>query len=164
MIEAILVWIYTLPISEAIRTYAVLLLAIRYLHFLAIMFVVVSISKVDLRLMGIADKRTPATELLDEILPWTRWSFAIAAVTGILLFISRAPSFYGNEAFRLKILFIGLALINVAVFHGFTHRSIASWDDGVPTPFAAKLAGALSLIFWIAAAVFGVRIVFTVGH
>ena len=149
---------------SVIRASAGLVLAIRYLHFLAIMFVVVSISKVDLRLMGIADKRTPVTELLAEILPWTWRSFAIAAVTGILMFVSKAPSFYSNESFRLKILFIGLAGVNTAVFHAFTYRSVASWDDGVPTPFAAKLAGTLSLTFWIAAAVFGVRIVYTVGH
>ena len=160
----ILVWISSLSISQLIRTSAGLLLAIRYFHFLAIMFVVVSISKVDLRLMGLANKRTPVTELLAEILPWTWWSFGIAAVTGIFLFISKAPSFYGNEAFRLKLLFIGLAAINMAVFHAFAYRSVASWDDGVATPFAAKLAGALSLTFWIAAAVFGVEIVYTVGR
>jgi hypothetical protein len=45
--------------------------AIRLLHFVAIMFAVVSISKVDLRLMSIAEKWTPVTELLAEILPWT---------------------------------------------------------------------------------------------
>ena len=135
------------------------------------MFVVVSISKVDLRLIGIADKRTPVTELLADILPLTWKAFAIAAITGILMFVSNAPSFYNNELFRLKILFIGLAGINTGVFHAFTYRSVASWDDGVPTPFAAKLAGTFSLTFWIAAAVFGVRaavfgvrIVNTVGH
>jgi hypothetical protein len=160
----ILVWVYNLSISHTIRTSAGLLLAIRYLHFLAIMFVVVSISKVDLRLMGIADKRTPVTELLAEILPWTWWSFVIAAVTGIFLFISKAPSFYSNDAFRLKILCIGLAAMNMAVFHAFAYRSVGSWDDGVATPFAAKLAGALSLTFWIAAAVFGVGTAYTVGR
>jgi hypothetical protein len=161
---AILDWTHNLSISQVIRTYAGLSLAIHYLHFLAILFVMVSISKVDLRLMGIADKKIPVTELLAEILPWSRWSFVIAAVTGTLLFISKAPSFYSNDDFRLKILFIGLAGINMAVFHAFTYRSVASWNDGVPTAFAAKVAGALSLTFWIAAAVFGVRIVYTVGY
>jgi hypothetical protein len=160
----ILVWVYNLPISQTIRTSAGLLLALRFLHLLAIMFVVFSISKVDLRMIGIADKRTPVTELLAEILPWTWWSFVIATVTGVLLFISKAPSFYSNEVFRLMILFIGLAVISMAVFHAFTYRSVALWDGDVPTAFAAKVAGALSLIFWTATAVFGARIVYTVRY
>ena len=164
MTEAVFNWIYGLPFSQVIRASSGLFAAIRFLHFYAVMFVVVSISKVDLRLMGIAEKRTPVTELLTEMLPWTWWSFVIAASTGILLFMSKAPSFYDNESFRLKILFIGLAGINTGVFHAFTYRGVAQWDSDVPTVFAAKLAGALSLTLWIAAAVFGFRIQFTLGH
>jgi hypothetical protein len=164
MTQAILNWLYNLPLSQTIRTSAGLLLAIRYLHFLAVMFVVVSISRVDLRLMGVAHKRTPVTELLADFLPWTWRSFVIAALTGILLFMSKAPSFYNNEAFRLKVLFIGFAGLNMVVFHAFTYRGVALLDDNVPTVFAAKVAGALSLTLWIAAAVFGVRVLYTVGH
>jgi len=88
MTEAVFNWIYDLSISHAIRISTGLFLAIRFLHFIAIMFVVASISKVDLRLMGIAEKRTPVTELLADILPWTWKAFAVAAISGILLFMS----------------------------------------------------------------------------
>jgi hypothetical protein len=147
-----------LPLSEAIRTSRGLFAAILFPHLLAIMFLVISISKVDLRLMGITEKRTPVTQLLAEILPWTWWSFAAAAITGILLFMSKAPSFYDNGYFRLMILFIGFAGTNMAVFHVFTYRSAALWDSDMPTVFAAKVAGALSLALWIAVIAFGWRI------
>ena len=61
---------------------------IPFLHIISTIFVVVSISKVDLRLMGIADKQRPVTELLADILPWTWKAFAVAAISGILLFMS----------------------------------------------------------------------------
>jgi hypothetical protein len=162
MTEAILNWIYNLPISQVMRISPGLFLAIRYLHFIAILFVVVSISKVDLRLMGIAERRTPVTELLADFLPWTWKAFAIAAITGILMFMSKAPSFYNSESFRLKILFIGLAGINMGVFRVFTYRSVGLWDSDVPPVLAAKVAGGLSLALWVAAIVFGVRTVLTV--
>ena len=81
----------------------------------------------------------------------------MAAITGTLLFMSKAPSFYANPSFRLLMLFIFLAGVNMAVFHAFTWRSVAKWDSDGPTIFAAKLAGALSLVFWIGAVAFGLR-------
>jgi hypothetical protein len=161
---AILNWIYSLPISYAVRTSSGLQLVIRFAHMLSIMFVLFSISKVDFRLMGISEKRKAVTEVIGEFLPWTFWSFIAAVTTGALLFMSKAPSFYSSGPFRLKILVIGLAGINVGVFHAFTYRSVALWDDGVSTAFAAKVAGALSLAFWIAAAALGVQVFFTAGR
>ena len=164
MTHTILNWIYASPVSHAIRSYSGLFLVIRFSHFVAMMFLVVSISKVDLRLMGLAEKRTPVTELIAEILPWTWRAFFVAAMTGSLLFISNAPVFYGNESFRLKILLIALAGVNMALFHWVAYRGVAAWDSDGPTVFSAKLAGALSLALWIAVALLGFRTVFTAGH
>jgi hypothetical protein len=124
-------------------------------------FVVVSISKVDLRLIGLSEKRTPVTELLADVLPLTWKAFTLAATTGVLLFMSEAPSIYNNVSFRLKIVFIILAGINMSVFHAFTFRSVTSWDYDVPTVFAAKVAGGLSLALWLAVFVWGLRVSFT---
>jgi hypothetical protein len=157
MTETVLHWIYDLPVSQIIRIRG-FFAPILFLHFLSSMFVVVSISKIDLRLMGIAYKRKPVSELLEEFLPWTWWSFAIAAISGLLLFTAKAPSFYNNVSFRMMILFIGCAGVNMWVFQTFTYRSIAKWDSNGPTVFAAKVAGGLSLVFWLAAWAFGISI------
>jgi len=159
---SILNWVYHTPISQTIRIRG-FFVPILFLHFLSSMFVVVSISKVDLRLMGIAYKRKPVSELLEEFLPWTWWSFAIAAISGLLMFIAKAPSFYNNVSFEMMILFIGCAGVNMWVFQTFTYRSIAKWDSNGPTAFAAKVAGGLSLVFWLAAAAFGFSIGFFIS-
>ena len=140
------------------RTFPGLSEVVHFLHIISALFVVVSISKVDLRLMGIAEKQTPVTELFAEILPWTWRAFTVAAMTGILMFVSEAPRIYYNGSFRQMILFIGLAGINMGVFHAFTYRSVALWDSDVPTVLAAKVAGGLSLALWIAVFVSGLRI------
>ena len=45
-----------------------------------------------------------------------------------------------------------LAGINMMYFHFFTYRTVEHWDLDPSVPFAAKFAGALSLLFWIAVA------------
>jgi predicted membrane protein len=53
-----------------------------------------------------------------------------------------------NPAFVLKLTLIMVAGVNAAMFHGGAFRTAAQWDQGVPTPAAAKLHGAVSLIIW----------------
>jgi hypothetical protein len=48
-----------------------------------------------------------------------------------------------------------LAGLNVLVFHFVTYRGVGKWDQGVPTPWSARLAGALSVMLWIAVAAYG---------
>jgi hypothetical protein len=48
-------------------------------------------------------------------------------------------------------------------FNLMTSRTVDHWDLDPSVPFAAKLAGALSLIFWLAVVFFGRAIGFTLG-
>ena len=41
------------------------------------------------------------------------------------------------------------------VFHFITFRSVENWNTDTSTPLAAKIAAALSLIFWIGVVSFG---------
>jgi hypothetical protein len=60
-----------------------------------------------------------------------------------------------NFAFLVKLALMALAGFNVLAFHFITYRGVAKWDHGVPAPWSAKLAGALSLMIWIAVAAYG---------
>jgi hypothetical protein len=72
---------------------------------------------------------------------------------------------YGrNTAFWLKMAAIGLAGINMLVFERVTAKSAAKWDTGVMPPPAARLAGALSIVLWLAVIVLGRWIGFTKGY
>lgn len=150
------------PIAQTIAESTWMFPAFESLHVIAITLVVGSIAIVDLRLLGIASKHRPVTELTAEILPWTWGLFAVAAMAGSVLFISNAEAYFHNTPFRLKMMFMALAGLNMLFFHFFTWRSVNLWDRDGPTMTGAKIAGGLSLTFWILVVVFGRWIGFTV--
>ena len=161
-VDTILHAIYDWPISAAIRTEYFWFPFFESIHVIAITLVVGSIFIVDLRLLGITSHRKPVTELAKEVLPWTWGIFVLAVIAGTLMFISKAPSYYADEFFRYKMLFILLAGINLGIFHLFTFKSVAHWDQDVPTLMGAKIAGGLSMICWIVVVFCGRWIGFTV--
>ena len=68
-----------------------------------------------------------------------------------MLFFVGAPSQYvTNIAFLLKMLFIGLAGVNVILFYVTgLYRRIDSLPAGADAPMAAKLIAATSLFLWL---------------
>jgi hypothetical protein len=119
------------------------------IHVLTAMFVVGSILMVDLRLLGVAACRYPLSRFANELLPWTWAAFAIAVVTGLGMFITRASWYVLNWAFQLKLLMLLLAAVNMLVFQFLSSRTIARWDTSKP-PNAARTAGAASIALWAA--------------
>jgi hypothetical protein len=128
--------------------------ALDMVHVAAISIVFGMIAVVDLRLVGLASRDGAVTDICNEALPWTWAAFAVAVVTGVVMFTGQPVKYYGNFAMRMKLALIVLAGVNMLVFHLVTWRSVAAWDRG-PVPFAARLAGAVSLVCWTAVAAFG---------
>ena len=121
---------------------------IETVHVLALVLVVGSISMVDLRLLGLANRSRPISQVMAQALPWTWSAFAAAAVAGLLLFSSKAVTYYSDLPFRIKMVCLVLAGINMAYFHRYTHRRLGNSDMGAP-PAAAKIAGGISLLLWV---------------
>ena len=71
-------------------------------------------------------------------------------VSGGLLFTSEAVKMYHSPAFRIKLVLLALAGLNALIFHRTIYRDVANWDRGAVAPARARLAGLLSLVFWIA--------------
>jgi|SRR5580658_926809 hypothetical protein len=155
------IWLQNGAVPTAIREGETLFPWIESVHVLAITFVVGSIAAVDLRLLGLASRSRAVSRVAAEILPLTWIAFAAAAATGGLLFSSKAVQYAANLSFELKIGLLLLAGINMAVFQLVTFRSIGDWDGAATPPRAARLAGGLSLILWIAIVACGRTIGFT---
>lgn len=149
------------PVGEWMRGSLKALPIINALHVMAITTVFGTILIVDLRLLGFPDARRPVSRVSGELLRWTWVAFALAAVTGALMFTANANTYYVNTAFWLKMLVIALAGTNMAVFQLATFRSVARWDKEAPTPLAARAAGALSITFWVSVILLGRLIGFT---
>jgi hypothetical protein len=141
-------WLQNLPFPTLIRESDWLFPTIETLHVLALVLVVGSISMVDLRLLGLANRARSVSEVMAQSLPWTWVAFVVAALAGSLLFSSKAVTYYSDLPFRIKMLCLALAGINMAFFHRFTHRRLGTSDAGAP-PAAARIAGGVSLLLWI---------------
>lgn len=154
MILQLCEWLQGTTLALSIAESAWLFPAVECVHVLGIALVVGSISIVDLRLLGWSSKSISVTRLSDDVLPWTWMAFGVAAIAGAVLFTSNATGYYANIAFRLKMLVMLLAGLNMLVFQRITLRGVQHWDSGTP-PATARAAGALSLVLWIGVVGFG---------
>jgi hypothetical protein len=148
-------WVETTPLAIFVSQSSYGFSALDMFHIAAISMVFGMIAVLDLRLVGVAFTDYAVSDLSRQVLPWTWAAFAIAAITGALMFTGQAVKYSGNIAFLAKIALMALAGLNVLVFHFITYRGVAKWDRGVPVPLAAKVAGALSLVIWVAVATYG---------
>lgn len=161
--EALFTWMENTGIGVAMRESATLFPLVECIHVVALTFVVGSIGMIDLRLIGVSARNHSVTQLTNEVLPWTWGAFVVAAISGVLLFCAKATDYAANFPFQMKMVLIVLAGLNMVIFHFVTQKSIAHWDRDAATPVAAKVAGTLSLLFWIGVVTFGRWIGFTVG-
>ena len=148
-------WLAGTPFATAIAESDWMFPTIETLHVLALTLVIGSIAIVDLRLIGVSRKDMRVMQLSQETLPWTWVAFIIAAITGTLMFISAPTKYYNNVPFRIKMVLLVLAGINMAVFHFGAWKAVHTWNSTLPTPRAARTAGWLSLLFWIGVVVAG---------
>ena len=114
-----------------------------------------TIAMLDLRLLGQGMRTTPVSDLVERLLPWTRASFALMAMSGALLIWTEAVKCYTSTSFRIKMALIVLAGVNILAFHRGTYRTVAAWDNAVALPARVKLAGVLSLLLWTGVLVTG---------
>jgi len=118
-------------------------------HLLSLMLFAGTIFVVDLRLLGVAFRRTPVSALSERVLPLTVFGFAMVVVTGLALFFAKPLVYYHNIWFRAKLIFLFLALVNIVVFHYRVQRNIAQWDTLAKPPASARASAAISLTAWL---------------
>jgi uncharacterized membrane protein len=104
----------------------------------------------DLRLMGVSMRERRASQVLAQLNPWVKASFAVMIVSGTLLFTGDPASFYSTIFFKIKMIMLLLALANILVFNWTAGRTIAEWDQARDTPRGAKAAAIISLVLWVA--------------
>ena len=141
-------WVNEFPSSIAIRESQYFSPYLTVSHVIVMGIVGGLVLMMDLRLMGVANMRTPFSELQRRLFPWQMFGMTLAAITGLTLAYSDPMRFYVNIFFWLKMLMLVLAALNAMAFHYTTYYSVAAWDTAPTTPFAAKLSGAVSVALW----------------
>lgn len=131
------------------------------IHVVALVIVFGTVAIVDLRLLGVQLHRASSRRLMNELIPITWGAFAVALVTGSLMFMSRAGDYAANVYFVAKMCLLLFAGANMALFHRFAATTIGTWDEAATPPVQARRAAALSLLTWTAIIVCGRWIGFT---
>jgi hypothetical protein len=104
----------------------------------------------DLRLLGVCMRRRKVSEVLEQLNPFLFVGFAIMIVSGLLLFTGDPPAFWGTIFFKVKMIFLVLAGLNVLIFNCTIGRRVSQWDLSPKTPCAAKVAAIVSIVLWVA--------------
>jgi hypothetical protein len=156
-------WVDSTPLSTLIRQSNWLFSTLDTIHTLGIVLVAGAIMLVDLRLLGAALRRVPVVQVVARIVPATLGGFGVMLVSGGLLFSSEAVKMYHSPAFRIKVILLALVGLNALIFHRTIYRDAANWDPAV-TPARARLAGLLSLVFWIGIIAAGRAIAYAPGY
>jgi len=125
------------------------------IHVLALCLFLGMATILDFRLLGLVMRDLPVSEVVTRLLPWTAAGFAVMVISGVLTFLNAPVRYYENIFFRIKLVVLLLAGLNVWVFHSGIWLKVSDWDLDAVAPFRARLAGVLSLVLWACIVVAG---------
>jgi hypothetical protein len=118
-------------------------------HLAGVAALLATIVVVDLRLLGLW-RGWAVRQLAARLLPWTAGSFLLILPAGLLLFVAQAGTLVDSGVFATKMGLILAAGVNAGIFHAGAFRGAAAWDVDRMPPAAARIAGAVSLVLWLA--------------
>lgn len=146
-------WLNGTPFSTYLRESDWSFPIIESFHILALGASVGTIMWLDLCLLGIALRKVPAANVVEGIEPWAIRGFSVMFVSGFLLLLAEPLKCYTNWTFRLKMLGVLLAGLNVLYFHKKIKPNMDNWDQGLP--WRTRMVGGVSLGLWFTIIVLG---------
>lgn len=154
-LKQIVLWLNDTPYSVALRESLYVYAWTESLHVIALTLFVGTIWMIDLRLIGLAFRNTPVSQLTSRVLPWTLAGFAVMVVTGALLFYAVPVRTFHSVWFRAKVILLMAAALNAFYFHLKVKRDRAAWDSLERPPSRARFSGWASLLIWASVIVVG---------
>lgn len=122
------------------------------LHAMGLAVLVGLSGAVALRILGFA-RSIPLAPTL-SFFPLMHAGFWVNAISGVILLMAHASSMLTNTMFFIKLAFIALAVISVAMIRNVVFSDAEMMAGGAITAKARRLAGA-TLFFWAGAIIAG---------
>ena len=141
-------WLEQTSLSVVIRESAWAFPIIESVHVLGLCLFGLAIL-MDLRVLGVALTRVPATEIAADLAPWMRAGIVVMIVSGILTFLNAPVDYYSNPVFRIKVVMLLLVGVNARAFRA------GLWKR-------AAFGGGISLALWAAIILAGRMITYNV--
>lgn len=151
--DALIKWISSTSLSQAIQNYEWAVPTIQSIHILGVCVMLSSLGMIVLRLMGKAGTRTSVADTARRYVPWMWGALIVLFCTGLLLVIGEPRRELTNIMFQIKMLLVLCAITIIAVFQRSAMRHPEFWNH---EPESARIkmmaAGVLILFFAIAVA------------
>src|SRR5438132_6922129 len=97
---------------------------ILWVHFVGLSMWLATSLAVDLRLMGVGERRLTAAELSNGLCAWNWIGFSVAFLAGFLLFSAEATTYVSNTAFTLK---LGVVTPLALMWHVVVQKKAQPW-------------------------------------
>lgn len=123
-------------------------------HIVALVVFAGAIAMMEARLLGAFPATAPGP-LMKGARHVAIAALCALAATGLLLFCAEAGHLVVNPVFRLKMVLVGVGLLNVLVYELAARRVVEALPAGARMPKSARTAGLLSSAVWIAVAACG---------
>jgi hypothetical protein len=146
-LRSLVTLLYHTPVGEFMRESRWAWPIFESLHFIGMSLLIGTVGVFDLRLLGFA-RRVPLSAL-HRVIPLGISGFVLNATTGVCFICATPDQYIFNMAFRVKATLIILAGLNVLVFYARVFRRLEALGQHEPPPFAARVAGGVSLCAWI---------------
>jgi hypothetical protein len=124
------------------------------LHYLGLSALLGTVGLFDLRVLGMA--RGIAFRAIHRLVPWGIGGYALNVLTGVVFFVGHPDQYFYNNAFRLKVLLMAVAGLNVLAFYGTAaFRELVTLEPDTAVPATAKIIAGTSLGVWVAVLICG---------
>ncbi|MBC8122580.1 MAG: hypothetical protein H7Y22_12160 [Gemmatimonadaceae bacterium] len=144
-----LTWLEDSPPGLAMRQSPWLYPVVEITHILGFVILVGAVVMFDLRLLGLS-RKIPVAALAEHLLPWAHLSFALVALSGVMLFASDARAIGVSPVFYLKLALIAAAGFNAAAFHIWFLKSVPAWEQNTTPPPVVRAIAVFSVVLWVA--------------
>lgn len=146
-------------LGDAMRDVPWLFPGFEVLHFAGMALLVGAVGVIDLRMLGFA--RGLSVEGLHRFLPLGVAGFVINVLTGIGFVTFDPLAYLMVTAYRLKMLLILVAGVNILIFYFGLSPEVRRLPAGATAPLAARLVALASLLLWMGVIWTGRFIAFT---
>ena len=148
-------WLNETPLSLYLRNSDYPFFVIETIHILALGFSVGTIIWVDLHLIGLSMRRERVSDVVAQFERPAVAGFVAMFISGFLLFLAEPLKAYITTAFRLKMVMLIFAGVNVRYFRSKVYPDVAEWDETIALPWRARMVGFVSMTLWLAIIIAG---------
>lgn len=139
-------WLSNTPISLKIQTVLWIIPAVQTVHILCVSIVISTMAMLDLRLLGVTGRSQPVSSAVSRWVPWVWGTLPVMLLTGCILIVGEPTRELMNPYFRAKMAMLAAVVVITLIVH-LRSKDAAYWES---RSIAAKFAGSVSLLLWVA--------------